>query len=75
MSPITRVPFRVNQVDESKQIDGGAETLEHEIKNDQEQAVRRAAQKTGRFYDSLTKLFGRKVEEEKKSPKGSVAST
>jgi hypothetical protein len=75
MTPIPRVPFRVNQVDESKQIDGGAETLEHEIKSDQEQTLRRAVQKTSRFYDSLTKLFGRKVEVKTKSPKGSVAST
>jgi hypothetical protein len=72
MIPKKPVNLRVNQVDESHQLDGGAETLDPEIKSDQDQSQRRSRQKSGRFYETLSKLFGRKVEEEKVSPDESL---
>ncbi len=51
---------RVNQPDEARKIDGDAETLDAEIKSDQDQVVRRSHQKSQRFYESLTKFFTRK---------------
>jgi hypothetical protein len=72
MHPKKLVKSRVNQVDESHQLDGGAETVDPEVKSDQDQALRRTHQKSGRFYETISKLFGRKVEEEKISPEESL---
>lgn len=63
-------PFnsRVNKVDESREIDGVAQTIDAEIKSDQDQAARRSLQKSGRFYETLSKIFGRTNEKEELSP-------
>lgn len=60
MHTVKHFKLRANQVDEARQIDGGAQTNEAEIKSDQDQTLRRSNQKSGRFYESVTKLPGRK---------------